>query len=145
MNGILTVEFEELPTAELSVGAVYRSGDLGNVSDDPISRFVGGGNSGGIRFEGSLDPLDVRFVVLYTTLADDLWPDAFEGEGRRFIYYGDNKKPWRDLHDTPRHGNELLREMFHAAHLGRRNQVPPIFVFSRWQKTADATLIRGDS
>lgn len=135
-----SISFAQLHSADLRVGTVYRSGHAGNVSDDPISRLVGGGNSGGIRFEGTLDPFGVRFVILYTTLTDELWPDAFDDEGRHFIYFGDNKKPWRDLQATPRHGNELLREIFHAAHLGRRDQVPPIFVFSRWQKSRDVVF-----
>jgi len=139
MSGVY-VDFGALPDGSLQLGAVYRSGDAGNVVDDPIAKLEGGGNSGGIRFEGTLDPFAVRFVVLYTNLMDELWPDAFEDDGRRFVYYGDNKKPWRDLHDTPRHGNELLREIFHAAHLGRRNQVPPIFVFSRWQESRDVVF-----
>jgi len=91
-----SLRFEHLQHADLEIGTVYRSGDAGNVSDHPIARLVGGGNSGGIRFGGTLDPFGVRFLVPYTTLADDLWPDAFDDAGQRFIYYGDNKTLWRN-------------------------------------------------
>lgn len=55
---------------------------------------------------------------------------SLDPETGTFTYYGDNKKPGRELHDTPRYGNILLRNMFDALHTGRRDQVPPVLVFS---------------
>jgi Restriction endonuclease AspBHI N-terminal len=48
-----------------------------------------------------------------------------------FTYYGDNKKPGRDLHDTDRQGNVLLRDVFAACHGAPtdRRQVPPFLLF----------------
>src|SRR5262249_9568177 len=47
-----------------------------------------------------------------------------------FTYYGDNKKPGRELHDTPRYGDVLLRNMFGALHTRRRDLVPPVLIFA---------------
>jgi hypothetical protein len=137
-----SVLFGALPEADLRVGSIYRSGDAGNVSDDPIAKLVGGGNSGGIRYEGSINPFAVNFIVLYTTLSDHDWPDYIDDTTGRVTYFGDNKTPWRDLHDTPRRGNQLLREVFHVTHLGDREKVPPILVFNRW-KTSRDVVFRG--
>ena len=44
-----------------------------------------------------------------------------------FTYYGDNRRPGKDLHDTPRGGNELLRQLLAASRAGviERQAVPP--------------------
>ncbi len=73
-------------------------------------------------------------AVLYSTGDDPDWPDFLDVETGIFQYYGDNKRPGRAIHDTSRHGNELLRMSFDALHLGTledRLAVPPFFVFSR--------------
>ena len=73
------------------------------------------------------------FVVLYSTLTDTDWPDHLDLELGRFTYYGDNKRPGHELHDTHRGGNRLLRQAFEAAHATppRRHEIPPFFVFTK--------------
>ena len=44
---------------------------------------------------------------------------------------GDNRTPGHELHDTRRKGNEILRRSFDSLHIGKRDQVPPFFVFSK--------------
>ncbi len=132
-----SIPFESLPEADLRVGTVYRSGTSASFGSDPISKLIGGGNRGGFRYEGKTAVPGLRFVVLFTTLAETEWPDRFEDDGRRFIYYGDNRSPGKELHDTPKRGNLVLREMFRAAHAGDRSSVPPVFVFSRWRESRD--------
>lgn len=72
-------------------------------------------------------------MVLTTGLDDPDWPDEMDREVGVFTYFGDNKKPGHELHDTPRYGNLLLKFMFDHAHgdANDRIQVPPVFVFAK--------------
>lgn len=69
-------------------------------------------------------------IVMTTSMDDPEWPDHLDDQTGTFTYYGDNKKPGRELHDTPRYGNLLLRNMFDALHTGLRNVIPPVLVFA---------------
>lgn len=130
-----------LATADLCVDAVYRGGRRGNASDDPFSPLLSVSNMGGFRYRGSLAALEL--VVLTTTLADPEWPDELDEETGVFTYFGDNKRPGRALHETPRNGNELLKRLFEFAHGGKedRKKVPPIFVFSNLGEWRDVVFI----
>jgi hypothetical protein len=119
-----------LAASDLLVDATYQGGRAGNAGDDPLHALLNVSLMGGFRYRGSLEKLEL--VVLTTTLDDPDWPDAIDRETGVFTYYGDNKKPGRALHETPRHGNEILRQLFDMAHGGReeRRHLPPIFVFA---------------
>jgi len=127
------VPFGDLPTADLVLDRVYAGGTSGHAGDDAIGRLLPVGNQGGFRFNGSIAKGAVRLVVLYTSGAEVDWPDFIEPTTGDFTYYGDNRKPGRSLHDTPRGGNELLRRIFAASRAGsaERQAVPPIFLFER--------------
>lgn len=127
------VPFAGLTTADLLLDRVYAGGTRGNAGDDAIGKLLPVGNQGGFRFNGSVAKRTVRLVVLYTSGAEVDWPDHIEPTTGDFTYYGDNRKPGKDLHDTPRGGNELLRQMFAAsrADVIERQAVPPIFLFER--------------
>ena len=56
--------------------------------------------------------------MITTSMADPEWPDNLAPETGVFTYYGDNKQPGRELHDTPRYGNLLLRTIYEALHTG---------------------------
>src|SRR6266436_28902 len=99
-----------MPTSDLVVDGVYPGGRAGNASDDPLGALVGVSNSGGFRYLGSLDNLEL--VVLTTSRSDPNWPDEVGKESGAFTYYGDNKNPGRELHDTQRFGNEILRRLY---------------------------------
>ena len=73
----------------------------------------------------------VRLCVLYSELSDPDWPDGLYTETGRFVYYGDNKRPGLDVHDTRRRGNLLLRDVFAALHSGSRDKIPPFLVFTK--------------
>jgi hypothetical protein len=130
---LAAVPFEQLPTADLQLGAVYAGGTHGNASDDPMARLLPCGNQGGFRFKGERKTHSYRIALLYTSGADPDWPDALDVETGLFTYFGDNKRPGASLHETPRGGNELLRFAFGAlhSHPPRRNLVPPFFVFRK--------------
>lgn len=127
------VPFAELATADLVLDRVYEGGTRGNAGDDAIAKVLPVGNQGGFRFNGSVAKGSVRLVVLYTSGAEVDWPDHIEATTGDFTYYGDNRRPGKDLHDTPRGGNALLREIFAASRAGaaERGGVPPVFLFER--------------
>ncbi|OYO25029.1 restriction endonuclease [Enemella dayhoffiae] len=139
------VSFDSLRGAILRIDQVYSGGSAGNAGDDPISKLIPGvGNMGGFRSIGSIRGQGVKLVVLYTSGEDTDWPDSIDPVTGDFTYYGDNKKPGSGLHDTPRKGNLLLRQVFELTHGGPedRVKVPPFLLF---QKTADGrnVLFRG--
>ena len=125
------VPFANLEAADLLVDRVYRGGRVGNVADDPIGILLPVGNQGGIRRSGSTDA--PRLVVLYTSGEDRDWPDSIDLFTGTLVYFGDNKRPGRELHDTTRRGNLVLRNAFDMAHGGpsSRASTPPTFVFSK--------------
>lgn len=112
--------------------AVYVGGTAGTVGDEPLARLLPGvGNQGGFRFKGSPMKQDVRFAVLFSTGAVPDWPDFLDPLTGVFTYYGDNRRPGFELHDTPRKGNVLLRDVFEWSHNDARSRVPPFFLFEK--------------
>jgi hypothetical protein len=49
--------------------------------------------------------------IWWYALNDPDWPDTVDRESGTFVYFGDNKRPGRALHETLRFGNELLRRI----------------------------------
>lgn len=136
-----SVSSSELSSADLHVDAVYQGGRSGNAGDDPFPKLLSVSNQGGFRYRGNLEALEL--VVLTSSLNDPDWPDALDRETGVFTYYGDNKRPGRALHETPRNGNELLRRIFENAHLGAygRQKVPPILVFANTGEWRDVVFL----
>jgi len=124
------LRISDLRNADLIVDAIYEGGRKGNAGDDPLHPLLGVSNQGGFRIFGKKS--EPRLIVLTTSLADPDWPDALDDETGRFTYYGDNKKPGADLHDTGRFGNHLLKLVFERAHSGLegRFSVPPLLIFA---------------
>jgi Restriction endonuclease AspBHI N-terminal/Restriction endonuclease len=127
-NGI---PFEELADADLIVDREYLGGSQGSMADDPIARLLPVGTLGGFRYRGSRQA--PRLVVLYTSGAEADWPDELDLTTGTFTYYGDNRLPGKELHDSPRGGNIILRQTFELAHDGaeERRSVAPYFLFSK--------------
>lgn len=119
-----------LKTADLMVDKIYEGGRSGNASDDPLPHLIGVSNQGGFRYIGTKNA--PRLAVLTSTMKDLDWPDRIDTETGIFTYFGDNKKPGHELHDTPRFGNLLLRDMFEHAHGSKndRAQAPPVLIFA---------------
>jgi hypothetical protein len=82
-------------------------------------------------------------VVLTSSMNDPDWPDTLDPETGTFTYFGDNKEPGRELHDTNRFGNELLRRVFDSAHgsPAERSRVPPIFAFASIKPNRDVKFL----
>ena len=129
-----------MPSRDLVVDGIYHGGRAGNASDDPLGELVGVSNSGGFRYLGTLERL--RLVVLTTSRLDPNWPDEVDKDNGTFTYYGDNKRPGRELHDTPRFGNEILRRLFEqAASITDRGNIPPILAFANTGTYRDVTFL----
>lgn len=119
----------DLGTVDLIVDALYRGYKTpkGGVTD-PLVQLVGVSRHGGFRYRGTASK--PTLLVLTSNLTEPDWPDELDCTTGRFVYYGDNRHPGRQLHDTPRFGNRLLKTVFDLAHSGRRGEVPPIFIFT---------------
>lgn len=138
-----TVPFESLRTADLIVDAIYEGSPDGQIASEPISNLLpGGGNMGGFRLAGR-GP-DKNFVVLFTTGEDRDWPDRIDHNTGQFVYYGDNKSPGHELHDTPKGGNVVLRRVFELLHGSPPNRaaIPPFFIFSKYPTARSARAVQ---
>jgi hypothetical protein len=133
-------QFDQLRTCDLIVDAVYKGGNRGNAGDDPLDPLVGGGNQGGFRYAGSPNNRTLRLCVLYSELSDPDWPDELNFEAGTFIYFGDNKRPGHELHDTPRKGNLILRNVFESVHAKKRQAIPPFFIFTKGGRGRDVVF-----
>src|ERR1700722_13239698 len=137
----LSVPFDELASADLVVDRVYRGGSQGSVADDPLAKLLPVGNQGGFRYWGKRD--DPRLVVLYTSGVQPDWPDVLDPATGAFTYFGDNRHPGKELHDSSRGGNVILRRTFGLASSSEaRAQVPPYFLFAKAGRGRDV-LFRG--
>ncbi len=127
------VPFAGLASADLVVDRHYDGGTNGTFADDPLARLLPVGNQGGFRYRGSPQQGTVVVAALYTTGAEVDWPDSLDPHTGIFTYYGDNRRPGRDLHDTDRSGNLLLRKAFECAHgtESDRRTVPPFLLFEK--------------
>ena len=103
MNNV--IPFSTLSHSDLMVDAIYESGRDGQLSGEPISKLLpGSGNMGGFRVSGRGEVKN--WVVLFTTGEDQDWPDTLDLNTGRFTYYGDNKTPGHEIHDTSAGGNK---------------------------------------
>jgi hypothetical protein len=129
-----SIPHADLPLADLIVDAVYEGASGGQLSGEPFTALLPGvGNQGGFRSAGN-GP-DKKFVVLYSSGEDQDWPDTLDLNTGQFTYYGDNKTPGRELHETVRGGNLILRRVFELLHVGTvasRAKIPPFFVFRKY-------------
>lgn len=127
------VKFSELPTTDLLIDAVYEGAPGGQLSGEALSKLLPGtGNLGGFRPSGR--GTDKKFVALYTSGEDPDWPDRLENSTGQFTYFGDNKTPGHELHDTDRGGNRILRRTFDLLHATppNRKTIPPFFIFQKY-------------
>src|SRR6266850_2897769 len=107
----------DLSSADLIVDRVYGGSRKGNSGDDPLPSLLGVDNGAGFRHLGKRPALHtLKLLVLITNLNNPDWPDRLDHETGLFTYFGDNQKPGRELHDTPRQGNQILRNLFEGRH-----------------------------
>jgi hypothetical protein len=125
------------------VDAIYEGSPDGQLTSEPISNLLpGGGNMGGFRAAGRGQ--DKIFVALFTTGEDRDWPDRIDHSTGQFVYYGDNKSPGHELHDTPKGGNLVLRRVFDLLHASPSNRglIPPFFIFAKLATSRSARAVQ---
>ena len=128
------IAWENFATADFFVDAIYQGGSEGHgKTNEVISKLLPGlPNSRGFRYRGNFQTS--RIVVLFTTGLEPSWPDELDPYRGTFVYYGDNRHPGKELHNTPGKGNEILRRAFSAAHSGNeddRLQSPIFLIFQK--------------
>ena len=120
----------DISLTDLIVDQVYGGSRKGNVSDDPLPKLLGVDNSAGFRHLGKRPNIDtLKLLVLKSNFKDSDWPDNLNFETGLFTYYGDNKIVG-EIHETPRQGNLILRNLFDARHSSTAfKHFPVIFLF----------------
>lgn len=137
------IPFNEVSTADLIVDAVYDSSVDGQLSGEPIAKLLpGSGNMGGFRVSGRGERKN--WVVLFTTGEDRDWPDTLDLGTGQFVYYGDNKTPGHELHDTRAGGNRVLRHAFARLHADQdpRSGIAPFLIFKKHATSAGARSVQ---
>ena len=137
------IPYKSLGDSDLIVDAVYEGGGSIGELGDPISKVLPGcGNLGGFRVAGR--GKIKKLVVLYTSGEDKDWPDTLDLNTGRFTYYGDNKKWGHKLHDTPKKGNRILKNVFEWLHSNppKREKIPPFFVFMKYPTKNSARSVQ---
>lgn len=140
----MEVAFEKLDTSDLIVDCVYKGGVGPSADNEPLHHvFPKCGVNGGFRkvnrTDGSGKP---AYVILYTTRGELEWPDYLDEETGIFRYYGDNRKPGRELTDTKLKGNELLEMVFALLNgHGSMHDMPPFFIFKKTGEGRDVQFL----
>ncbi|PQB04127.1 restriction endonuclease [Aureitalea marina] len=132
--------FDQLSSSDLIIDAIYKGGSKGNAGDDPISKILKCGNQAGFRYTGTAKLMNFNYIVLYSSMDDPDWPDMLDLRSGLFIYYGDNKKPGHELHDTSRKGNLILKHYFGLLTSNDYTSIPPFFVFTKAGKSRDVVF-----
>ena len=136
--------FEDLGSADLIPDATYKGGSGSSFANEPIGPLFkigerGVGNRGGFRASGTRrDGYDL--VVLHSTGDQIDWPDTLDRQTGLFTYFGDNRKPGQELHNTRPGGNRILRDVFASTHSGAR-QTPPFFLFESSGRGRDVMFL----
>lgn len=127
----LNIAFNALSACDFIVDATYESDSdaLSSIAGEPLHHMLPVGTMGGFR--KSVKNKALVGLVLTTSGAEPEWPDFLDSANGTFTYFGDNRHPGKDLHDTKQNGNVALRDIFELASLGApgRRQVPLILVF----------------
>ena len=140
----MDVEFNKLSSSDLIVDCVYKGGNGSSANNEPLHHlFPKCGVNGGFRkvnrTDGSGKP---AYVILYTTMGELEWPDYLDEETGIFRYYGDNRKPGRELTDTKLKGNALLEIVFGMLNgHGPMCDMPPFFVFKKTGSGRDVQFL----
>ena len=140
----MEVAFEKLDTSDLIVDCVYKGGVGPSADNEPLHHvFPKCGVNGGFRkvnrTDGSGKP---AYVIPYTTMGELEWPDYLDEETGIFRYYGDNRKPGRELTDTKLKGNELLEMDFALLNgHGSMHDMPPFFIFKKTGEGRDVQFL----
>ena len=142
MNNQRRIPFEQVRKSDLHLDAIYVAGRTGNIGDEPLSKMLPVGNAGGFRVSGKAP--QPNLVVLFTSGEEGEWPDAIDPFTGLVRYFGDNRHPGKELHETKNKGNEILRRAFelrHSSSQDRKNA--PIFLLFEKSNEGYDVIFRG--
>lgn len=140
---IKLVPYIQLSNSDLIVDSVYESSSDGQLAGEPIAKLLpGSGNMGGFRVSGRGE--QKNWVVLFTTGENRDWPDTLDLSTGRFVYFGDNKTPGHELHETRAGGNKVLSHTFSRLHAEEnpRSGLAPFFVFKKYPTEEGARSVQ---
>ena len=129
------ISFDELKNADLIIDAIYESNGATNSSGDVLCKLMSVGSLSGFRKVGVRKQKRIAYYVLESTNRHLDWIDYVDLENGIVQYYGDNREPGKELHDTPQGGNNALKEVFEKLQRGNRSEIPPFFYFINEEKT----------
>lgn len=125
-------KFDDLGSADLVIDAIYEGDRTSNTyGAEPLHHLLPGlGTQGGFRKRKGLGD-DVVGLILTSTGNEPDWPDELNPFSGTYIYYGDNRTPGKDLHNTKAGGNRTLARIFELAHEGPESRLkcPLILLF----------------
>jgi hypothetical protein len=135
-----TISFSQLRTADLLIDALYESDRTqakGSIGSEPLSKLMGVGNLGGFRPKAGKE--GIMAVVLTSTRAEPEWPDSLDVYTGTYTYFGDNRSPGVEMHQTKQRGNQILRDAFALAHGNQedRAKCPLFFIFETGAEARD--------
>jgi hypothetical protein len=136
------IAFSQLSSANLVIDAIYesnRSDSKSTYGSEPLHHLIPGvGNAGGFRKRMD-DENNLLGVLLTSTGGISDWPDELDPYTGTYTYYGDNRKPGQELHQTKFLGNLELSKMFALAHgnAAERAKCPLIFIFESGENARD--------
>ena len=119
---------------------------MANVGADALGRLLPVGNSGGFRYRMRGPAAALANCALIACTEDEPnWADHLDVETGRFTYYGDNRRPGHELHETPRGAIDCSDKLFDAVRSGNRSAVPPLFIFTTTGVWTRSSLSRSSS
>lgn len=134
------IPFSQARTADLFIDALYesdRTQPKGSIGSEPLSKLMGVGNLGGFRSKAGKE--GIMAVVLTSTRAEPEWPDSLDVYTGTYTYFGDNRSPGVEMHQTKQRGNQILRDAFALAHGNQedRAKCPLFFIFETGAEARD--------
>lgn len=129
-----------MTSTDLLIDALYesdRTTPKGSIASEPLSKLMGVGNLGGFRPKAGKD--GIMAVVLTSTRAEPEWPDSLDIYTGTYTYFGDNRSPGVEMHQTKQRGNQILRDSFALAHGSQedRSKCPLFFIFETGAEARD--------
>ena len=134
------IPFSELRAADLFIDALYQSDRTqpkGSLASEPLSKLMGVGNLGGFRPKAGSN--GIMAVVLTSTRSEPEWPDSLDVYTGTYTYFGDNRSPGVEMHQTKQRGNQILRDAFALAQgtEDERAQCPLFLIFETGAEARD--------
>lgn len=138
------IEIADRINYSLNIDAVYCADKIKakTLAGEVLSKIFLIGNAGGFRIKGSIK--SPKFIVIYTAGDDLYWRDELDNSLGVLLYYGDNRSPGKDLYDTKKGGNLILKNIFDLAASGNpedKKKIPPIFVFKKYDDSRDMKFL----